>query len=181
VSFVLEGSVRRAGEQVRVTAQLIDARTDRHVWSETYDKELREVFKIQDEIAAAIVDRLKPVVLAARGGAPKATGMTTDDMQAYDLYLRGRALFDRADEAALEESVEQLEQSIAIDAGFARAHSALSRSLMALAVKRDDTELRDRALHQAEAALAANPQMREAFEVRKAATEWQAADSSAIN
>jgi len=177
VSFILEGSVRRAGEQVRVTAQLIDARTDRHVWSQNYDRELREVFEIQDEIAAAIVDKLKPVILAARGGGPKISGMTTDNMEAYDLYLHGRSAFNPVDAAALESSIGQLEQSIALDPEFARAHSALARSMLALARLRNDPELRDRAIAEAETALAANPQFREAFEVRKSARDWRTADT----
>lgn len=175
VSFVLEGSVRRAGDQVRVTAQLIDARSDRHVWSETYDRELLEVFKIQDEIAAAIVDKLKPTVLAARGGQNARADSNTDSIAAYDLYLRGRARFDALDKDALIHSIDQLEQSLRLDPDFARAHSALSRSLLALAVLDNDADSVGRAISEAETALRSNPQMREAFEVRKSASEWKEA------
>lgn len=170
VSFVLEGSVRRAGDQVRVTAQLIDARTDLHVWSQTYDRELLEIFAIQDEIAGAIVDKLKPVVLSARGGQAPGKGATTDDMVAYDHYLRGRSAYRPGDREALAESIEQLEEALAMDPDFARAHSALARSLAALAELDDDEALKNRALLEARTALSMDNGLREAHEVSRALT-----------
>lgn len=89
VAHILEGSVRRSGNRVRITAQLIDAQTDTHLWSETYDREMGDVFAIQDEISAKVVEALKLQLL---GGAPSAEQV---DPRAYDLYLRGRHLLHR--------------------------------------------------------------------------------------
>ena len=89
VAHILEGSVRRSGNRLRITAQLIDAQTDTHLWSETYDREMGDVFAIQDEISAKVVEELKLQLL---GGAPSAEQV---DPRAYDLYLRGRHLLHR--------------------------------------------------------------------------------------
>lgn len=169
VAFVLEGSVRRSRDMVRITAQLIDAREDIHMWSETYDRELLEIFAIQDEISAVIVDKLKPTVLAARGGAgtpPQSS--TTDDLEAYDLYLRGRSAYRTDDPEALLASIGFLEESIARDAEFARAHSALARSLLAYAEVSGEAEYRERAREEARAALRRDNMLREAHEVLRA-------------
>jgi len=98
VSHVLEGSVRKAGDQVRITAQLIDARTDTHLWSETYDRQLEDIFRIQDEISAHIVAELR---LKLTGGTPKVVEI---DPRAYQMFLQARYitnghLDDRYDEA----------------------------------------------------------------------------------
>jgi hypothetical protein len=82
VAHVLEGSVRKSGNSVRITAQLINAATDKHLWSQTYDRKLDDIFAIQDEIAADVVKQLKVTLL---GGAPKAR---TTDPEAYALYLQ---------------------------------------------------------------------------------------------
>ena len=88
VSYVLEGSVRRAGDHVRITAQLIEADGDSHLWSETYDREMKDVFAIQDDIARSITDALK-VALSPRERRA-LQNVATADAQAYDFYLRGR-------------------------------------------------------------------------------------------
>jgi len=166
VAFVLEGSVRRSRDTVRITAQLIDAREDIHLWSATYDRQLLEIFAIQDEISAVIVDRLKPTVLAARGagGAPRSAS-TTADLKAYDQYLRGRSAYRADDAAALQESIRFLEASLASDPGFARAHSALARSLLAYADLTGAPEFRERAFEEARTALRRDNTLREAHEV----------------
>ncbi len=87
VVHVLEGSVRKSGNQLRITAQLIDGETDTHLWSETYERELKDVFAIYDEIAAAVVDELKIKLL---GEPPKATETNSE---AYALYLQGHDIF----------------------------------------------------------------------------------------
>lgn len=128
VAYVLEGSVRKSGDQIRVTAQLIDAHTDLHEWSETFDREFREVFAIQDEIAGAIVTRLQPTVMAARGGAnnlPRRKPPTAN-MDAYELYLRALPLLHRdlAEDQAAGRAL--LEESLALDPGFDRARRQLA-------------------------------------------------------
>jgi adenylate cyclase len=107
VSHILEGSVRKAGNQVRITAQLIDARTNSHLWSETWDRTLDDVFAIQDEISADVVDQLKLELLA---GPPSAEEI---DPVAYDLYLQGRYLVHSVrTEEILDEAVELLSRSV---------------------------------------------------------------------
>jgi TolB-like protein len=117
VSHVLEGSVRRAGDRVRVTVQLIDALTDQHVWAENYDRTLDDIFAIQSEIALAIADRLKaelsPDVTAIMGEAP------TTNTQAYDLYLQAREMRRVwGGEERFREVVPMLEEAVALDPDF---------------------------------------------------------------
>ena len=92
VNTVLEGSVRKAGEKLRVTAQLINVSDGYHLWSEHYDRELKELFEVQDEIALAIVSRLKVVLKA---GQQPSVNAGTSNLKAYELYLKGRALLYR--------------------------------------------------------------------------------------
>ena len=89
---VLEGSVRRAGNRVRITAQLIDVADGYHLWSERYDREIADVFAVQDEIAAAIAAKLQTTLAA--GSAARAQ-RATDNIEAYEAYLKGRALLYR--------------------------------------------------------------------------------------
>jgi adenylate cyclase len=122
VSHILEGSVRRAGNQVRITAQLIDARSDRHLWSETFDRDLDDVLAIQDEIANSIVSSMREE-LGLEISGQVAIASATENADAYDLYLQGRALLiARAD---LRKAAELLEQAVAIDPGFAKAWEVL--------------------------------------------------------
>ena len=123
VETVLEGSVRKAGDQVRVTAQLIEVSSGYHLWSESYDRRLENIFAVQDEIAAAIVQalRLKLDITAE-------TATRTADVAAYDLYLRGRQLGREPSSAGLLRAIEQFEQAIAIDPGFAAAYSGIAEA-----------------------------------------------------
>jgi TolB-like protein/Tfp pilus assembly protein PilF len=122
VAHVLEGSVRKAGNQVRITAQLIEASTDTHLWSETYDRTLDDIFSIQDEIAEAVVDVLKLTLL---GDAPKAK---PTDPEAYALYLQAVHVGTRATNVALEQSDVLLKQVLALDPNYARAWRLLARN-----------------------------------------------------
>ena len=125
VSHILEGSVRKAGNKVRVTAQLIDARTDRHVWSETYDRMLDDIFRIQDEISEEVVRQLKIELLA---GPPAAEEI---DPLAYDLYLRGKHLTHTVrTEAAIDEAVDVLSRSVELAPDFVPAIWELARAII---------------------------------------------------
>ena len=119
VAYVLEGSVRKAGNQVRITAQLIDAGSDNHLWSETYDRSLDNIFAIQDEIAAAVVAQLKVKLL---GTAPT---VRETDPQAYALFLKGRHFLQQRTPASYEQAQSLFQQVLAIDPDYAEAWSDL--------------------------------------------------------
>jgi TolB-like protein/predicted TPR repeat methyltransferase len=119
VAHVLEGSVRKAGNAVRITVQLIDARTDAHIWSETYDRPLDNIFAIQDEIAAAVVSKLKITLL---GNAPKAA---VTDPAAYALYLKGREQAQLGSVQSHEAAIQMYQQALAISPDYAKAWAAL--------------------------------------------------------
>jgi TolB-like protein/class 3 adenylate cyclase/Flp pilus assembly protein TadD len=130
VAHVLEGSVQRAANRVRVTAQLIDARTDAHLWAEHYDRRLDDVFAIQSEIAKTIADQLQakisPTEKAAIEKAP------TTDLVAYDLYVRAQELFADTSDAVharekLPQAAQLLDEAVARDPRFLRAWCLLSR------------------------------------------------------
>ena len=126
VSNVLEGSVRKAGNRVRITAQLIDAQSDRHIWSETYERELVDIFDIQEEISNNIVDALKVALNVDETAALERAQHPTQNAEAYELYLQGRYAWRQRREKNILKSIELFEQAIAIDPTFARAHEALA-------------------------------------------------------
>jgi len=118
--MVLEGSVRKSGDTVRITAQLIDAKSGYHVWSQTYDRKLEDIFAIQDEIAKAIGDELKvKIVDAHRPGKAAATR----NPHAHDLYLRGMALWNGRDGAQMLQAIRLFEQAQREDPGYAEAYA----------------------------------------------------------
>jgi len=123
VRHVLEGSVRRDGDRVRITAQFIDAINDRHLWSETYDRELQDIFAVQDEIASHIVAALK---LTLTSDEQQAIQSTTEDADALDYYLQGREQFHRTEPGHLEKSREIFEAAIRIDPNYALAWAGLT-------------------------------------------------------
>jgi TolB-like protein/Tfp pilus assembly protein PilF len=123
VSTILEGSVRKAGNQVRITAQLIDVAGGYHVWSETYDRELDNILAVQDDIARSIVDALK---LELQLQATASSGASTDSGEAYDLYLRGRELAREPSKADLTRALQYYEQALAIDPDFVPALGAVA-------------------------------------------------------
>jgi TolB-like protein/tetratricopeptide (TPR) repeat protein len=126
VAHVVEGSVRRQGERVRITAQLIDARTDRQLWAETYDRELSDVFAIQTDVATRIAEALRVTLLggAAEGAARPPTG----NLAAYDLFLRSRDLAGGGREGNTA-AIALLREAVRLDPDFAAAHAALSAAL----------------------------------------------------
>jgi adenylate cyclase len=120
VGHVLEGSVRKAGNTVRITAQLILADDSSHIWSQTYDRQLDDIFTVQDEIATAVVDALK---IALLGNGPKARQTIPE---AYALFLQGRYFFNQGTEESYKQAETLLKQALAIDSGFAPAWAELS-------------------------------------------------------
>ena len=123
VANVLEGSVRQSGVQLRITAQLINTDTGYHLWSETYDRELTDVFAIQDEIASNVVAALRLELLGE--GLPEISH-GTDNIEAYNLYLRALYLTDQTTEADWLNAVEALERAIEIDPEYALAYALLA-------------------------------------------------------
>jgi adenylate cyclase len=123
VQYVVEGSVRKAGRRVRVTVQLIDAESDRHVWAERYDRELEDIFAIQDEVTAAIVATLPGRVEAA--SHERAKRKPTGSMAAYECVLAGKVLHHRSTREDNAEAQRLLERAIALDRKYAHAHAWL--------------------------------------------------------
>lgn len=121
VANLLEGSVRRQGENVRITVQLIDARNDRPRWSATYDRRLVDIFRVQEEISQSIADALA----TSLGVRQVQVATATTDLEAYELFLRGRQLFAQRG-ANLPAARELLERAVARDANFADAWAALA-------------------------------------------------------
>ncbi len=123
VATILEGSVRRSGSRLRVSAQLVGCGDGYQVWSETYDRQMDDVFDVQDDIARAIVSALR---VRFEGEAPKRiVGSPTNDLVAYDLYLKGRFAVNQRTGQSAAEAARWLEQAVARDPQFARAHAAL--------------------------------------------------------
>lgn len=124
VEHVLEGSVRKAGNRIRVTAQLIEVATDTHVWSETYTRELNDIFAVQDEIAQAIVDALQLTL----SGTDQQTLSThsTSNVDAYNEYLIGRHFWNNRTAQSLRAAVEHLSVAVELDADFDQAWAALA-------------------------------------------------------
>ena len=125
VATVLEGSVRSAGERIRVTAQLINAQTGFHVWSHSYDRRYEDIFSLQDELASAILQALQ----ANLGGQSPVAALPespTPNVDAYQLYLQGRALHLRGGPDSTQAGIRLLEKAIAIDPNFGRAYADLA-------------------------------------------------------
>ncbi len=123
VRHVLEGSVRRSGDRVRITAQFIDAVEDKHLWSETYDRDLQDIFAVQDEIATHIVEALK---LTLTSDEQQAIQSTTEDVNALDYYLRGREQYHRTEPGHLAKAREMFEAAIRCDPDYALAWAGLT-------------------------------------------------------
>jgi adenylate cyclase len=121
VHYVLEGSVRRAGSQVRITGQLVDALSGTHVWAGHFDGSLEDVFQLQDQIALSVAGVIEPALQAAE--IRRSTAQSTNDVTAYDLYLRALAAFFPVTKEGVIEAQRLLEQAIAIDPDYAPALS----------------------------------------------------------
>jgi serine/threonine protein kinase/tetratricopeptide (TPR) repeat protein len=123
-AVVLAGSLRRAGNRLRITTQLVDTHTDFPVWSERYDRELKDVFEVQDEIAQKIAEALRITLSPQEQEAIAAK--PTDDLAAYDLYLRGRSYARRLTRQDLEFALQMYENAVTQDEGFALAYAAIA-------------------------------------------------------
>jgi len=182
VAHVLEGSVRKSGDRVRVTAQLIDTRTGAHEWSKTFDRRLDDVLKLQDEIAASLARALE-VTVSAGDLRPRGTIRDTD---AYQFYLRGMYAFDRFDKDGFDEAAADFQKALDLDPSFANAggYLAMTRAEQAIDKFIDYVSGFEDARRLAESALDLDPSLAVAHAVladyyTRFAWDWKAADREA--
>ena len=123
VRYVLEGSVRRANDRVRINAQLLDATTGGHVWADRYDGEMQDIFALQDQVTQQIVQALQ--IKLTQGEQTSLTHQYTDNLEAYDLYLRGESFFGRLTKEANTQARQMFEQAIVLDPEYAAARAQL--------------------------------------------------------
>lgn len=123
VRYVLEGSVRTAGARIRVTGQLVDAETGKHIWAEKYDRAVDDIFAVQDEITANVVAAIEPHLYAEEG--LRAAAAPPESVDAWGLVVRALGLINRVGRAQNEEARALLAQAIALSPGYARAHAVL--------------------------------------------------------
>ncbi|MEE8146593.1 MAG: protein kinase [Longimicrobiales bacterium] len=179
VATILEGSVRRAGNRLRVTAQLVNAADSYQIWSERFDRDLEDVFAIQDEIATTIAERLK-VTLTDKGSEPVVV-RPTDNLEAYELYVKGRVFFYQRGTSLLS-ALECFERAVELDPNYAHAWAGLAdtRTSMGQWGVKPPGETIPAALEAAHRALALGPDLPEAHNARAYAAsnnrEWQTAE-----
>ncbi len=169
VETVLEGSVRQAGDTVRITAQLVDTETGFHLWSETYDRQLADIFEVQDEIAQAIVQELRLELAPEQQQVAQREKPPTQNVEAYELYLQGRAIWKRRGEENIRRAIELYQAALGHDPSFARAHAALASAYVVLPgytkAEDDADEYQGLAETSARQALALDPNIGEAHAV----------------
>nr|WP_310524968.1 tetratricopeptide repeat protein [Polymorphobacter sp.] len=146
VAYTLEGSVRRAGDVVRVSAQLIEAKSGFERWSQTYERKVNDVFAIQSEIAANVADQLKVRLLPQE--AARLTEGATQSIAAHDSFLRGRQLYRQSgDESVYRDALAQFDAAIAADPAYAAAHAARASALAFIAAQFADTAAEAKSLN----------------------------------
>ncbi len=176
VAHVVEGSVRRFGDRVRITAQLVDTRDGYHLWSERFDRLLDDVFKIQDEIVARVVRSLLERLPSTTTGRPAA-------MEAYDAYLRALHAYRSLEPGSFDQAVDQAETAIELDPSYAPAHALLAQIIVFLAMGfgwRAPEEIMLRARQAADRAIELDPDLPEAHMARGVLLmfhEWRFAEA----
>ncbi len=126
VNYILEGSVRKAGSKIRITAQLIDVKTGFHAWAERYDRLIEDIFDLQDEIARSIVNALR--ISLTESENKSLARKPTDDLRAYDFYMRGRELLYRRGKKNTEAAIQMFENALSLDERFAAACAGLAEA-----------------------------------------------------
>jgi len=154
---VLEGSIRKAGNRLRVTVQMIDAARDRHLWAESYDRDLDDVFAIQSDIAGKVADALKARMAK---DTPRLAGLT-EDVEAYTYYLRAKQIANEGGQANVEEAISLLESAVSKDPAFSRAYADLARAFRHMGMYKDYTATQKRAEEMGRRALATGPEVAE--------------------
>jgi TolB-like protein/Tfp pilus assembly protein PilF len=183
VASLLEGSVQREGDRLRISARLVDTRTSRTVWAESYDRAMEDIFAIQTDLADRIAASLGLALAGVDPGATTGPDLPTDDLVAYDLYLRGRFFWNQRSPEALARAIDLFEEAIARDGGFALAHAGLADAWVVLPYHTGGAarESLDRALKAADRALALGPGLGEAHAARAFALtgkwQWEASEA----
>jgi adenylate cyclase len=184
VDAVLEGSVRRSGDRVRVTAQLVDTSTGYHLWSQNYDRQMEDIFDLQDEISTEIVRALAGRLGARRAAEPlPARDAPTDSVEAYTTYLQARHQWKRRGAEPLRNSIELFQQALELDPEFARAWAGLAAAWVVLPdyVGEAPDTYRSEAVNAARLALAHDPNMAEAHavlaQIQGLDGDWAGADA----
>jgi TolB-like protein len=166
VATILEGSVRRSGDQIRITAQLVNAADGYHLWSETYDRKLTDVFALQDEIARSVVAALKLKLLQS----PSSQDRRTANTEAYNQYLLGRQFFLRNNVEGFRLAKQAYEKAVALDPGYAPAWAGLALATFWVADAAGSlaelTSGQERAVEAAEKAIAAGPDLPDGYLAR---------------
>jgi tetratricopeptide (TPR) repeat protein len=146
VATLLEGSVRRAGDRVRIVAQLIDAEADQHLWAETYDRRLTDIFAIQTDVALQIASALEAEL--SPDERKRIHRKPTSDVHAYQLYLQGRQCYSRYTGESIQKGIEYFRKAIAVDPDYALAHTGLALAYAELAAGEGGSALRPDLAHQ---------------------------------
>jgi TolB-like protein/tetratricopeptide (TPR) repeat protein len=162
VANILEGSVRKSGNRLRVTTQLIRASSAEHLWSETYDRELKDVFAVQDEIAGAVVAALKVQLSGPPATSPRPTSVS----EAYDQFLLGRHLLQRGSDESFQAAIRAFRTATMLDPGFAAAYADLALAETAEAEGKSDYDGFQRARISVEKAHALAPDLPEVYHAR---------------
>ena len=186
VAHVLEGSVRKAGGRLRVSAQLVNTADGYQLWSQTFDRDLADVFAVQDEIAQAVVAALKLRVLPQHEDRASDAVVTNPDV--YALYLRGLQLRNSGSLPETRSAIEQFEKAVALDPNYAPAHAALGEAFVFYGANSDYEDARQydwrrKGVEEANRAVALNPSLAQAYVARGLAQlwvlfDWQAAQAS---
>jgi TolB-like protein/Tfp pilus assembly protein PilF len=176
VRTVLEGSVRRQGNHVRITAQLIDASDDYHIWSQTYDRDLSDIFAVQDEISRAITRELIGHLL---GTAPATARRHQVVPEAYTAYLKGRFFLNKRNRDAMANAVVLFKQAIALDPAYAEAHASLALAYVVLMANGGQRDALSEARDEAATALRLDPELFDAMladaEIQETSWNWSKA------
>jgi TolB-like protein len=179
VAHVLEGSVRKYGNHLRVTAQLVRADNGYHLWSETYDRNLADIFKMQDDIAGSVVKALK---LKLAPGQQGTSSRRTSNPDAYNQYLLGRQFFERFNDDGIRRAIGAYQKAIQLDPNYAAAYAELAISEYFVADQTGDTAKKQQALVTADKAVALAPDEADGYAVRgfvrfEFAWDWTGAQS----
>ncbi len=164
VGYIVEGSVRKAGNRVRITAQLIEGATDRHLWADRYDRDLSDIFELQDEITQTIVAQLKVNLLPEEKQAIEQA--PTNDVEAYTNYLKGMEFLRNATKSSLLSAQQFFAQAVELDPNYARAYAGLADCASRLKSQHGVQISTDEIIAIADKELAINPDLAEAYAAR---------------